>query len=62
VLAAPPYRAGELPATQKGNRHARVRVGGDVGFCHPDATPAKNAVPIAYFGSAWATLGLMRSE
>ena len=28
---------------------------------HPDATPAKNAVPITYFGSAWATLGLVRS-
>ena len=28
---------------------------------HPDATPAKNAVPITYLGSAWATLGLMRS-
>lgn len=28
---------------------------------HPDATPAKNVVPITYFGSAWATLGLMRS-
>jgi hypothetical protein len=29
---------------------------------HPGATPAKNLVPIVYFGSAWATLGLMRSE
>jgi squalene-hopene/tetraprenyl-beta-curcumene cyclase len=28
---------------------------------HPDATPAKNAVPITYFGSAWGTLGLLRS-
>ena len=28
---------------------------------HPGATPAKNLVPITYFGSAWATLGLMRS-
>jgi hypothetical protein len=28
---------------------------------HPGATPAKNRVPITYFGSAWATLGLMRS-
>lgn len=28
---------------------------------HPGATPGKNLVPITYFGSAWATLGLMRS-
>jgi hypothetical protein len=28
---------------------------------HPGATPATNPVPIVYFGSAWATLGLMRS-
>lgn len=28
---------------------------------HPDATPAKFTVPIVYFGSAWATLGLLRS-
>ena len=28
---------------------------------HADATPAKNAVPITYFGSAWGTLGLLRS-
>ncbi len=28
---------------------------------HEGATPAKNIVPITYFGSAWATLGLMRS-
>ena len=28
---------------------------------HPDATPSNNPVPITYFGSAWATLGLMRS-
>jgi hypothetical protein len=27
---------------------------------HPGATPSKNPVPITYFGSAWATLGLMR--
>jgi squalene-hopene/tetraprenyl-beta-curcumene cyclase len=27
---------------------------------HADATPAKNAVPITYFGSAWGTLGLLR--
>lgn len=27
---------------------------------HPGATPSKNLVPITYFGSAWATLGLMR--
>jgi hypothetical protein len=28
---------------------------------HPGATPAANTVPITYFGSAWATLGLLRS-
>jgi hypothetical protein len=28
---------------------------------HPGATPARNVVPITYFGSAWATLGLLRS-
>jgi hypothetical protein len=28
---------------------------------HPGATPMTNPVPITYFGSAWATLGLMRS-
>ena len=28
---------------------------------HPGATPYKNPVPITYFGSAWATLGLIRS-
>lgn len=28
---------------------------------HPDAAPYKNPVPITYFGSAWATIGLMRS-
>jgi hypothetical protein len=28
---------------------------------HPGATPANNPVPITYFGSAWATLGLLRS-
>jgi hypothetical protein len=28
---------------------------------HPGAQPFKNPVPITYFGSAWATLGLMRS-
>jgi hypothetical protein len=28
---------------------------------HPGATPGKNKVPITYFGSAWATLGLMRA-
>jgi hypothetical protein len=28
---------------------------------HPEATPARNGVPITYFGSAWATLGLARS-
>ncbi len=28
---------------------------------HPGAKPAANPVPITYFGSAWATLGLLRS-
>jgi Prenyltransferase and squalene oxidase repeat len=28
---------------------------------HPGAKPMTNPVPIVYFGSAWATLGLMRS-
>ncbi len=28
---------------------------------HPGVTPTDNVVPITYFGSAWATLGLMRS-
>jgi hypothetical protein len=28
---------------------------------HPGAKPAANPVPITYFGSAWATLALMRS-
>lgn len=28
---------------------------------HPDATPYENPVPITYFGSAWATLGLLRA-
>jgi len=28
---------------------------------HPGAKPMTNPVPITYFGSAWATLGLMRS-
>jgi hypothetical protein len=28
---------------------------------HPDATPYTNPVPITYFGSAWAMLGLMRT-
>jgi acetyl esterase/lipase len=28
---------------------------------HPGATPAANPVPITYFGSAWATLGLLRA-
>jgi squalene-hopene/tetraprenyl-beta-curcumene cyclase len=28
---------------------------------HPGAEPFKNPVPITHFGSAWATLGLMRS-
>jgi hypothetical protein len=31
------------------------------GRAHPGATPSKNLVPITYFGSAWATLGLLRS-
>jgi hypothetical protein len=28
---------------------------------HPGAKPAANPMPITYFGSAWATVGLMRS-
>jgi squalene-hopene/tetraprenyl-beta-curcumene cyclase len=28
---------------------------------HPGETPMKNPVPITYFGSSWATLGLLRS-
>jgi hypothetical protein len=28
---------------------------------HPEATPANNTVPITYFGSAWGTIGLIRS-
>jgi hypothetical protein len=28
---------------------------------HPGAKPANNTVPIAYFGSAWATMGLLRT-
>ncbi len=28
---------------------------------HPGARPSKNLAPITYFGSAWATLGLLRS-
>jgi hypothetical protein len=28
---------------------------------HPGARPMTNPVPITYFGSAWATLGLLRS-
>jgi len=28
---------------------------------HPGVTPSANVVPITYFGSAWATLGLMRA-
>ena len=28
---------------------------------HPSATPMTNPVPITYFGSAWATLGLVRA-
>jgi squalene-hopene/tetraprenyl-beta-curcumene cyclase len=28
---------------------------------HPGAEPMKNPVPITYFGSAWATLGLLRT-
>src|SRR5262249_14187400 len=28
---------------------------------HPGAKPMTNPVPITYFGSAWATLGLVRS-
>jgi hypothetical protein len=28
---------------------------------HPGVTPGPFSVPIIYFGSAWATLGLMRN-
>jgi hypothetical protein len=28
---------------------------------HPGAEPSRNPVPITYFGSAWATLGLLRA-
>src|SRR5262249_10601326 len=28
---------------------------------HPGVTPSANTVPIVYFGSAWATIGLMRT-
>ena len=28
---------------------------------HPGVTPGNFTVPIVYFGSAWATLGLMRA-
>jgi hypothetical protein len=28
---------------------------------HPGVTPSDNVVPITYFGSAWATLGLLRA-
>ncbi len=31
------------------------------GRAHPGAEPSNNLVPITYFGSAWAALGLMRS-
>jgi hypothetical protein len=31
------------------------------GRSHAGATPSKNLVPITYFGSAWATLALMRT-
>lgn len=27
---------------------------------HPGETPTQNVIPITYFGSAWATLGLLR--
>ena len=29
---------------------------------HPDTTPMTNTVPITYFGSAWGTIGLVRSS
>ncbi len=29
---------------------------------HPGETPTENMIPISYFGSAWATLGLLRYE
>jgi hypothetical protein len=28
---------------------------------HPGATPATNLLPSTYVGSAWATLGLLRT-
>ena len=28
---------------------------------HPGEKPMTNPVPITYFGSAWATLGLLRA-
>ena len=28
---------------------------------HPGEQPMTNPVPITYFGSSWATLGLLRS-
>ena len=31
------------------------------GRAHAGAAPSKNLVPITYLGSAWATLGLMRT-
>lgn len=31
------------------------------GRAHPGATPSSNLSPITYFGSAWGTLGLMRT-
>jgi hypothetical protein len=45
-----------LVATQKGDGSWPM-----TSRAHPGATPSKNPVPITYFGSAWATLGLMRS-
>jgi hypothetical protein len=45
-LAATQKEDGSWPMTPRAN---------------PGATPATNPVPITYFGTAWATLGLMRS-
>lgn len=43
-LTATQQKDGSWPMTRRG---------------HPGVTPGPNAVPIIYFGSAWATLGLM---
>jgi hypothetical protein len=45
-LAATQRADGSWPMTRRG---------------HPGVTPSANVAPITYFGSAWATLGLLRS-